>query len=148
MLSDTNAGSIAQPITNPDTPFYPGVDLAEFAELYRVQVAAAPVLCERQIILALVEVNARLAAWKAFQVLAGAAALPAASAEQYTEAVYATAMALLIPVLPSVVTDERAREDADGWRQRPRDFRRRADEMIARITGDRKGSGNVRAELI
>ena len=144
MLGVTLPDGVDEPVINPDG-FYPDFNVKDWQEAYRVP-GTAPVTLAFQLRLALRACNRALEPWKEEQILAGVVELPAELADWYADAVYARATALLIPLLPSLVTDERAREDIELLRQRPEAYARRSDEMLNRVRGLAPKSG--RMELI
>ena len=153
MLNATGVDLINQVVANPDA-WYPSLNLQDWQELYRVP-GTAPITLERQMLLAMADCNAKLAEWKAALLQAAVdagdpvpGALPAENELDYEEAVYAQATALLIPLLPSLVTDERAQEALAQLQQRPRDYSTRSESRLGRITGATLGTGRLKAELI
>lgn len=144
MLGVTLPDGVDEPVLNPDG-FYPDFNVKDWQETYRVP-GTAPVTLAFQLALAIRQCNAGLEAWKDGQLDAGVAELPAGRRDYYVDAVYARATALLIPLLPSLVTDERAREELELLRQRPEAFARRSDEMLNRVRGLAPKAG--RMELI
>lgn len=145
MLGDTNTGNIDQVVANPDG-FYPDINLGTWQERYRVP-GTAPQTLQSRLVLAMRTCNERLADWRAEQEADGVTELPAARVEFYTEAVMAYAFALLIPLLPGVVTDERARAEMEQLDQRPGAHFAAATHWLARVRGD-AGSGRVNAAVI
>jgi hypothetical protein len=137
MLGVTLPDGVDEPVLNPDG-FYPDFNVKDWQETYRVP-GTAPVTLAFQLALAIRQCNAALEAWKDGQLDAG-------RRDYYVDAVYARATALLIPLLPSLVTDERAREELELLRQRPEAFARRSDEMLNRVRGLAPKAG--RMELI
>lgn len=146
MIGYTNESLQDIPVANPD-PWYPSLNVMDWQEAYRIP-GTAPLTLQRQLMLALYDVNDRLAEWQADQLEAGVALLPAELEDDYTEAIYARAFALLIPMLPSVITDERAREEIAQLQQQPGDFLARAEARLARVTGKTAGTGRLKAVLI
>jgi hypothetical protein len=153
MLTDTNIDLIDQEIDNPDA-FYPKVNIQTWQELYRVP-GDAPQTLERQLLLSLGDCNSKLADWKA-ELIADAleagdpepVTLPAEYATDYSEAVFARAFGFLIPLLPSVVMDEMARQEIDRLKLSPDPYFRRSDERLARITGETDGRGGILALVV
>lgn len=153
MLQDTNESLIDQAISNPDA-FYPDVNIQDFQEAYRIP-GDAPTTLERQLNLALLDCNAKLADWKAALIQAAIddgttvpTVLPTENATDYEEAVFARAFALLIPLLPSVVMDERARDAIEEMGRDPVTFTSRSDSRLARITGDSLGVRRLKVAVI
>jgi len=153
MLSATGVDLIDQVVANPDA-FYPSLNLQDWQELYRVP-GTAPITLERQMLLAMADCNAKLADWKAALLQAAVdagdpvpIALPAEHTLDYEEAVYAQATALLIPLLPSLVTDERAQEALAQLRQKPGDYAARSESRLGRIMGTTLGAARLKAELV
>jgi Phage head completion protein (GPL) len=133
MLEATLPDLLDEPVANPDA-FYPDFNVKDWQEAYRVP-GTAPVTLAFQLRLALRACNRALEPWKEEQILAGVVELPAELADWYADAVYARATALLIPLLPSLVTDERARDHIELLRQRPESFVSRSEAMLSRIRG-------------
>jgi hypothetical protein len=133
MLEATLPDLLDEPVVNPDA-FYPDFNVKDWQEAYRVP-GTAPVTLAFQLRLALRACNRALEPWKEEQILAGVVELPAELTDWYTDAVHARAAALLIPLLPSLITDERAREHLELLKQRPESFVARSDEMLNRIRG-------------
>jgi len=153
MLPATSLELIDQVVPNPDG-FYPDLNLQDWQELYRVP-GDAPQSLERLLLLAMQDSNRHLASWKA-ELLADAVAagdpvpteLPATYRTDYEEGVYAQATALLIPLLPSIVTDERAREEMALLHQTPGHYHDRSEARLGRITGTALGRGRIKAAVI
>ena len=153
MLDATAVDLIDQVVANPDA-WYPSLNLKDWQELYRVP-GTAPQTLQRQMTMAMADCNARLAEWKAALLETAVAngdpvpaALPGENAIDYQEAVYALATALLIPLLPSLATDERAQQALAQLQQLPRDFSARADSRLGRIKGETLGRARLKAETI
>ena len=146
MLQDTNIGTIDQEVANPD-PWFPGLNLKDFQELYRIP-GHAPRTLERQVLIAMADCNTRLAVWRSEREAQGVDALPDEQRLDYEEAVFARAYAELIPLLPSVVTDERAREEIAGLKQHPSEFIGKCDARLARIVGLEGGRRRLRSAVI
>jgi len=128
MLSASFPDLLDEPVINPD-PFYPDFNVKDWQETYRVP-GTAPVTLAFQLSLAIRQCNRALESWKDAQLTAGNAELPADQRDYYMDAVFARATALLIPLLPSLITDERAREHIELLQQRPEAFARRSDTML------------------
>ena len=142
MLGFTIDNPVDQDVANPDDWYGTGFNVRDWQEAYRIP-GTAPVTLAFQLSLAIRECNRALEAWKDTQLDAGVAELPADRQDYYTDAVYARATALLIPLLPSLVTDERAREQAEALGQQPEAFTRRSDEMLNRIRGQAPKAGRI-----
>ena len=133
MLGVTLPNLIDEPVTNPDG-FYPDFNLKDWQETYRVP-GTAPITLAFQMGLAIRQCNRVLEVWKEVQIMAGVVELSADRIDFYTDAVYAKATALLIPLLPSIITDERARDDMELLHQKPEAFSSRSEDMLNRVRG-------------
>jgi hypothetical protein len=143
MLDATAVDLVDQVVGNPD-PWFPSVNVKDWQEAYRVP-GTAPQTLVRQLQLAMADCNALLAAFKSST---AGAALPVQYTLDYTEAVYARAAALLLPLLPSAFTDERAANALKELQQLPGDWTARSDARLARITGASLGNRRMKAVVI
>ena len=153
MIGDTVPDLVNQVVENPDI-FYPDLNVEDWQEPYRVP-GTAPKTLERQLLLAMGNCNAALADWKAALIKTAVdagqtppAVIPDDLETDYEEAVYARAMALLIPLLPGIVTDERAREQIVELGQTPATFYARSDVYLRAVRGERRGTGRLKAEVV
>lgn len=145
MLQDSNIDLIDQAIANPD-PFYPDTNIQTWQEHYRIP-GDAPKVLERQLLLAMGDCNGKLAAWRsALDPQPGS--LPMDNELDYEEALFALAFGLLIPLLPSVVMDERAREQIAELKLSPGPYFDRGNSRLGRIRGDSLGLGHLQAMVI
>jgi len=141
MLSASFPDLLDEPVVNPD-PFYPDFNVKDWQETYRVP-GTAPVTLAFQLSLAIRQCNRALESWKNAQIDLGTVELAAEHRDYYIDAVYAQATALLIPLLPSLITDERAREHIELLQQRPEAFARRSDTMLNLIRNQAPKAGRM-----
>ena len=153
MLQDTNIDLLDQAIANLD-PFYPDTNIKTWQEHYRIP-GDAPKLLERQLLLAMGDCNGKLAEWRTALEKAATDAgnpiptvLPIDNELDYEEAVFALAFGLLIPLLPSVVMDERAREEIAQLKLSPGPYFDRGNSRLGRIRADSLGLGHMQAVVI
>jgi len=142
MPTFTHPDRVDQDVSN--DPFFGNLNLGEWQERYRLPASVAPVEYTETLNLAIDEVNAELAEWKALKVAAGVAnlaALDALSVPQgaptryYKTAVFARAYALALPMLSTEFFNDEGEGPQGDVESRQGVFFERSDRFIARLTG-------------
>jgi len=144
----THPDRVDQVVTN--DPFYGDLNLGDWQERYRLPASVAPVEYTETLKLAMDEINAELAEWKAAQVLEGTAnlaaldglSIPTGSATRfYMAAVFARAFALALPMLSTEFFNDEGEGPQGDVEERQGVFLARADRFLSQLKGQGPGLG-------
>lgn len=141
-LQKTHNDPVVQTLLN--DAFYGDLELGDFQEVYRIPAAVAPETMARQLELGMREINASLAVWKKEQTDAGTIALgdldaasepPGAATKFYTEAVFARAYGLMIPMLITLYFTDQADGLEGELGENEARFYERSNNLLGRLQG-------------
>lgn len=129
----------------PGDGWWPGLELAEFLELYRLPAEYAEALMADHLDLARIWVNRRLASWRATLEAQGVSGeelkqrpfhgVPGGTLRLYKRAVYCRAKGMLLPQFASIERREAAKNDAKDAPETAERFLALAEEAVATLTG-------------